>query len=709
MVPLFLATTAFAGPQWTAWPPRDYLQHSLVSAVPRILDTYHPQTGRFGTEPWICTDQNVLFPLAAAWALKSEGNPYYHDAGLLQVIAKGGEALVDAQDKDGKWVFRKKDDSTWGMIHMPWTYSRWIRAYQLVGAALPEEAKQKWERGLLLGFHGIRKYAEGGVHNIPTHHAMALYLAGECFHNEDWKAAARRFMVKVVAAQNPAGYWSEHFGPVVGYNKVYVEALGIYSSHANDPAALEALRRAARFHAAILWPDGSAVSCIDERQIYHHSVDIGNVGFSWTPEGRGFLLCQVARFSRGGKEPVSADYAAAMLLYGGQGTGRAPAAAIDERTTLLSDGGALIRRRKPWQWALSGYTCKPVQSRWIQDRQNLIDVFHDKAGLVVGGGNTKLQPYWSTFTVGDPSLLKHRPGDESPDFVPAVDLLWTPESASLTAGPPTTVVLEYGKVRCSVSASVRKDGSLALTYRAPRGRRVEAHVPFLHRGTRLALASGETIRLGRKGFVLSADQLGDHFVYGGLKVTAPPGASLRWPARQHNPYTKDGHSSLPAAKLVLCLPFDSVASQQVILALQPRAPFEGLAFEAGDLPVSHSEGSYTKRLDNLGSRFLGRCKPGDWIAFELPPVKPGRYELLGEFVLAYSYGIVRVLLDGNPVGKPFDAYWEAVDAEGEQVSFGPVELAAGSHKVAVAIVGKNPKATDSWISIKRWLLRPLER
>ena len=72
-------------------------------------------------------------------------------------IGKGGEALVDDQDKDGKWLFKKKDNSTWGMIYMPWTYSRWIRAYVLVKDALPKAQRAKWEKGLLLGFTGIRR------------------------------------------------------------------------------------------------------------------------------------------------------------------------------------------------------------------------------------------------------------------------------------------------------------------------------------------------------------------------------------------------------------------------------------------------------------------------------------------------------------------------------------------------------------------------
>jgi hypothetical protein len=137
-----------------------------------------------------------------------------------------------------------------------------------------------------------------------------------------------------------------------------------------------------------------------------------------------------------------------------------------------------------------------------------------------------------------------------------------------------------------------------------------------------------------------------------------------------------------------------------------RAPFEGMAFEARDLPFTSSEGTYTKRLDSLGSQFVGSTQVGSWMRFELPEIAPGRYELLGDFVLADSYGIVEVLLDDEVVGEPFDGYWTAVDASGAIQSFGEVELDAGPHTIAIRIIGKNPKATNTIFSVKRWLLRP---
>ena len=149
---------------------------------------------------------------------------------------------------------------------------------------------------------------------------MALYIAGVAFKNEEWKKAAWDFQHKVMAEQAPEGYWSENFGPVVSYNMVYIEALGIFYHFSKDPAVPEVLNRAVKFHGGILWSDGTSAASIDERVIYHHSINTGNVGFSYSPEGRGFILSQLAKSLRPGSgEDFGGDYAAQMLLYGGQG------------------------------------------------------------------------------------------------------------------------------------------------------------------------------------------------------------------------------------------------------------------------------------------------------------------------------------------------------------------------------------------------------
>jgi hypothetical protein len=705
MLTLTLSALAQEAVSAPIWPPSEHLLKGLVDGIEPILKSQDTATGRFGTQPWVCIDQNVLLPLAAAWSIKDDKNPWYHSDRVLAAIASGGKALTDDQDKKGMWTFRKKDNSTWGQIYMPWTYSRWIRAYVLVKDALPAADRAAWEKGLRLGFTGIRRIMDGGVHNIPCHQAMALYLAGMAFDQAEWRAAATAFMAKTVAKQNPAGFWSENFGPVIGYNEVYVDAIGVYYSVSKDPVVLEALRRAAQFHAAVLWPDGSAVACLDERQIYHAGLENGTVGFTFTPEGRGYLLQQIGKSMAKGSA-VSPDYAAGMLLYGERGTGLKPAAAAAEATAWIGNREGLIRRQQPWQWAMSAYACPVPTNRWIQDRHNLLDVFHDDLGLVAGGGNTKLQPYWSTFTVGDCSQLRHIPGEENPNFSPQIELKWVPEQARIEeAAGAQRLTLKIAGLDCGVACEALPNGDLKLVYEAPADRQVEAHLPLLSRSRHLDTASGARVPLGDENLALSRDQIGAWFDYAGLRVLPPKGTALRWPVRQHDPYKKDGSSPLSAAKLVLVMPFTGVSRYEITLQKPPTEVFPGLAFEARDLKVTVSEGSYTKRLDDLGSQFLGGGSIGQSIRFTLPNPKAGRYEVLGEFVTAYVYGIVQVSVDGQPVGTPFDAYVPEVNSEGERVSFGTLDLTAGDHEIRVDVIGKNAKATNCLISVKRWLLR----
>jgi hypothetical protein len=74
---------------------REEFTKLLPQRVAGILKNQDPKTGRFGSGIWIVNDQNVMYPLAAAWSLKSKDNKYYHDPKLLEAIMKAGDALID--------------------------------------------------------------------------------------------------------------------------------------------------------------------------------------------------------------------------------------------------------------------------------------------------------------------------------------------------------------------------------------------------------------------------------------------------------------------------------------------------------------------------------------------------------------------------------------------------------------------------------------
>lgn len=537
---------------------KDRLLQNLVESVPTILKSFDSDTGRFGSGIWICGDQHPMYPLAVAYATEAVGNPYFEDPELLKVIVKAGDPLLKNMDERGQWVFTKKDGSTWGKIWMPWTYSRWIRTFQLVCDDMPPGARKQWSEALALGYTGISKSALGSVHNIPTHHAMGLYMAGKALDRPAWCEQAAEFMMKVVGEQSEAGYWSEGGGPVVVYDFVYVDALGTYYAASGDERVLAALGKAAAFHQHFTYPGGQSVETVDQRNPYHDTIESGNVGFTFTTAGRTYLQNQWAQL---GVDRLSTDLIASLLLYGEEGGVDEISAEETSPPFVLTEGGvdlAATQRSGPWFVCLSAYTTPIATSRWIQDRQNFVSIYHDQLGLILGGGNTKLQPGWSNFTVGDMTLLAHTAGDTSPDFLPKGELYHVPSAAKLTTELQLGLDLSYGPETCRIRIEVKDERSLVYRIEASRESPlpVMAHLTLLPKaGETLEVGGGKQITLGDEAMTLTPEELGGRLDYAGCRFKLPDGASLYWPALPHNPYRKDGRAAAMEGRIEIRIPF----------------------------------------------------------------------------------------------------------------------------------------------------------
>ncbi len=367
------------------------LEPLLIGKIPELIGTFNPETGRFKQGAFDARGQDPIYTLATVYSLNFNGNPYYKDPKILTTIIAGGEALIREQDSKGMWPFNK-NGSYWGQTYMCWTYSRWIRTYLLIRDDLSAPQRSLWSTALKKGYDGISKSEFKRITNISAQHAAGLYLAGLAFNRDDWKNQAREFLHRVIAAQNEHGYWSEHSGPTVIYGYVYVDALGIYYAFSRDQAAARALERASVFHLNFTYPDGSNIETVDERNPYHTGASYNhNVGFTFSPEGRAFLEKEWTNLNWN----LTADSLSSYLLYGLEGPMLTPKG---ESSFTLIEGGearAAVTRKGPWLFVLSAYTSPLVQDRWIQDRQNLVSVWHDATKLILGGGNTKLQPAWS--------------------------------------------------------------------------------------------------------------------------------------------------------------------------------------------------------------------------------------------------------------------------------------------------------------------------
>ncbi len=536
---------------------RDQFLRLLADRVPQILKTYDARTGRFGEGIWTCNDQNLMLPLAVAYATPGEGNAHYKDARLLDIIMKAGDALIEDMDEKGQWEFRKKDGSTWGKISMPWTYSRWIRTYGLIREDMPGERRARWVQAFDCGFSYIEKTQFGRPHNIPAHHAMALYIAGRQLDRPAWCERGAKFLQRVAQTQFEGGYWAEGEGPLVHYNFVYLDALGTYYKLSGDKEVRPAIERAIGFHHHFTYPSGQAVETIDLRNPYEPAVLPGNPAFTLTPEGRAWLQNQW----RHGDGAHSEDALALFVLHGEEG----PIAVSPARPTdgwfVLSEKGierAATLRQGPWFICLSAYAAAVARNRWHQDRQNFVSIWHEKLGLILGGGNTKLQPAWSNFTVGEMDLLKHKQGDTNPNFLPQGQLYHVPSAARFVREPHAGLHLTYGPETCRLRVRPHDDHKLDYTIEATAqsGLPVLAHLTLLPRlGATLEAGGGRKVTLSESPFTLTAAELGGRLVYNGFRLRLPPQATLHWPALPHDPYRKDGRASASQGRIEVRIPF----------------------------------------------------------------------------------------------------------------------------------------------------------
>jgi hypothetical protein len=682
------------------WPPTDWLLQSLVQSVPAQLAKFDAKTGRFQAKNWQAKNQNVIFPLAAAWQLASKANPYHGDEALLAVISKAGEALTEAQDENGGWPVTAGGRSQ----RLSGTYSRWVRAYMLVKDHLPPASRQKWEQGLQRGFAAMHKEAADNIRGSTAQAAAALYAAGMAFNKPDWRERANQTFAAIAAAQAPDGFWRsrdrERPGPSLMHNLMMLDALGLYYSLSKNDAVLNAMERGARLHNALLWPDGSVAAAFDAALPYRTTKNLGNIGFSWTAAGRGFLLRQTAT-EYNGKRAVDPDYAAAMLIHGGSGTG----VAAPSKDFLSDDRQMQKRRLGDWHVCLSAYTAAPSNRRWRLDRQNCFDLFHKNLGMIVGGGNGKNQPRWSNFTFGEldkPTAAADNNGQPQ-------SLRWTPTAAKLS--PPDqapAVDLTYGDDAARVTMTPQPDGAIELAYTLTKPPTVQAaaHVPLLRRSGFVRLGNGERWHPGLEQRTFTGREAGGWLEWNGLRLEFPAEATLHWPVppSPSTAGTPVSPGDLAQCRLVLTLPFSAKTLRQpVTVRSRPPVPATAKTFAAAKLPVVSPSATQIITQADQAAVVLCATAVGEAMTFTFTVPDAGEYELLADLILGNDHGIVTIAVNDHVLGKPFDTYALERDSSGP-MPLGKLTLDTGPKQLKITVTGKNRQAKKYLVGIKAFYL-----
>jgi hypothetical protein len=201
-----------------------------------------------------------------------------------------------------------------------------------------------------------------------------------------------------------------------------------------------------------------------------------------------------------------------------------------------------IRKSGPWQVCLSGLIDTPaINNRFYLDRQGHISVFHEKAGLILTGANSKRQPELATFTESIQGSVVNMP-----------------LSSRLQMGQnEDRLSLAYNTFFSDLYSAVDKALTLrfVISGRGTPGPDTRLNLQFcLKSGEALETGSGKRVLLGAERLSLLPSDLRGRIVHHGWTLDVPEGASLEWPVFPHNPYADAPETNLAYAVGRLTLP-----------------------------------------------------------------------------------------------------------------------------------------------------------
>ncbi|MCX7591968.1 MAG: hypothetical protein N2255_10120, partial [Kiritimatiellae bacterium] len=212
-------------------------------------------------------------------------------------------------------------------------------------------------------------------------------------------------MTQLLRYQLRPGYWDEnrHHGPSMSYNYVMAEPLYMYWLATRRVDVQVALERLVKFMLRYALPDGSTSGAMDGRVPY--ATGRLSEAMSISPQGRRLNELVWANWlSRQRREkpvlenapgaPGEMAWAVDFLRFARKTGGKRP---LDqEHDGYLAedhdrDFHALARRQGPWYLILSGTFSdipKETDNVYRLERQNRIDLWHERTGLIIGGGST---------------------------------------------------------------------------------------------------------------------------------------------------------------------------------------------------------------------------------------------------------------------------------------------------------------------------------
>ena len=372
--------------------------------------------------------------------------------------------------------------------------------------------------------------------NHATWHGLLLLEAGRHFGESEWVDFAEDFFARyIVPTQRPNGVWPEGDGIVVNYSMVTAQAVSLYAEASSSDGALASMGRALGFFSFFSFPDGSSSVACDCRMRYHaRPMVFLPPSFLRCSEGRQLCLERIRGFRNyldevplvdNGAQGLAFYAASAHAVFDWAGPDDAVRAdgAIQEVAPEAVPAGRISQG--DWTGFLSWQLTPEIPNRFILDTQNYVEVYHKESGYLVGAGNSKYMPRFSTV----------RRTNNGRNYIP--------DSAERVRVTPTEAVTLYsfGEDRVQVSLSV-SGGSCRIGF-AMVAQKTDA---VYEAGLMLPLKPDEEILLDDTSTTIAPLRLIRHVFRKGTlswrdrSFTVPESVILDYPIVPHNPYTQHG-------------------------------------------------------------------------------------------------------------------------------------------------------------------------
>ncbi len=235
------------------------------AAIPKILglldrNRVGPTYGCFDKSYWHYKTasfpsgmyQEFVLPLALVYRYRLAGaEEFHHHPSLREWVRAGIEFAARSARRDGSC-----DD------YFPYEGALGAAAFSLYActesALLLDMREDSALRFFRLRARWLLEHDETGI--LANHHALvaiALYNVHLLTADDAYSRGARAALDRLVGWQSPEGWFPEYAGCDLGYHSATIDFLAKYHRKSGDTRLLEPLRRAVRFAADFIHPDGS--------------------------------------------------------------------------------------------------------------------------------------------------------------------------------------------------------------------------------------------------------------------------------------------------------------------------------------------------------------------------------------------------------------------------------------------------------------------